>query len=98
MRLKQGFDGVEIHGAHGYLIDRFTYEFANKRTNKYGGDLKQRLAFMKEVTEAVIEAVGADKTLLRFSAFKGDNPRYLYVGKSRTCNWNVCKYRSKKLD
>ena len=77
--IEAGFDGVEIHGAHGYLIDRFTYEFANKRTDKYGGDLKQRLTFMKEVTAAVIEAVGANKTLLRFSAFKGDNPTY--VGK-----------------
>ncbi|MGE1129550.1 alkene reductase [Bacillus wiedmannii] len=76
--IEAGFDGVEIHGAHGYLIDQFTYEFANKRTDKYGGDLKQRLTFMKEVTEAVIEAVGADKTLLRFSAFKGDNPTYMW--------------------
>ena len=55
--IEAGFDGVEIHGAHGYLIDQFTYEFANKRTDKYGGDLKQRLTFMKEVTAAVIEAV-----------------------------------------
>ena len=59
--IEAGFDGVEIHGAHGYLIDQFTYEFANKRTDQYGGDLKQRLTFMKEVTEAVIEAVGAEK-------------------------------------
>ena len=59
--IEAGFDGVEIHGAHGYLIDQFTYEFANKRTDKYGGDLKQRLTFMKEVTAAVIEAVGANK-------------------------------------
>ena len=76
--IEAGFDGVEIHGAHGYLIDQFTYEFANKRTDKYGGDLKQRLTFMKEVTAAVIEAVGANKTLLRFSAFKGDNPTYMW--------------------
>lgn len=76
--IEAGFDGVEIHGAHGYLIDQFTYEFANKRTDKYGGNLKQRLTFMKEVTAAVIEAVGANKTLLRFSAFKGDNPTYMW--------------------
>ncbi|MDQ0418879.1 N-ethylmaleimide reductase [Croceifilum oryzae] len=76
--VEAGFDGVEIHGAHGYLIDQFTYEFANKRIDQYGGDLKKRLTFMKEVVQAVIEAVGADKTLLRFSAFKGDNPAYMW--------------------
>ncbi|PGC33570.1 alkene reductase [Bacillus pseudomycoides] len=76
--MEAGFDGVEIHGAHGYLIDQFAYEFANDRKDKYGGDLKQRLTFMKEVVQAVIEAVGADKTLLRFSAFKGDNPSYMW--------------------
>ncbi|SFX54528.1 N-ethylmaleimide reductase [Thermoactinomyces sp. DSM 45891] len=76
--MEAGFDGVEIHGAHGYLIDQFTYEFANERIDQYGGDLKQRLTFMKEVVRAVIEAIGADKTLLRFSALKGDNPTYMW--------------------
>ena len=76
--IEAGFDGVEIHGAHGYLIDQFTYEFANHRKDQYGGDLKQRLTFMKEVLQAVISAVGADKTLIRFSAFKGDNPSYMW--------------------
>ncbi|WP_410983300.1 alkene reductase [Bacillus cereus] len=76
--IEAGFDGVEIHGAHGYLIDQFTYEFANHRKDQYGGDLKQRLTFMKEVLQAVISAIGADKTLIRFSAFKGDNPSYMW--------------------
>ncbi|MDM5189294.1 alkene reductase [Bacillus sp. DX4.1] len=76
--IKAGFDGVEIHGAHGYLIDQFAYEFANVRTDQYGGDLKQRLTFMKEVLQAVIIEIGADKTLIRFSAFKGDNPTYMW--------------------
>ncbi|MCT9872662.1 hypothetical protein N7568_25165, partial [Paenarthrobacter aurescens] len=50
-----GFDGVEIHGAHGYLIDQFNSDTSNKRTDRYGGDLKQRLTFMKEVLKAVID-------------------------------------------
>lgn len=76
--IEAGFDGVEIHGAHGYLIDQFTYEFANHRKDQYDGDLKQRLTFMKEVLQAVISAMGADKTLFCFSAFKGDNPSYMW--------------------
>ncbi len=73
-----GFDGVEIHGAHGYLIDQFTYDAANQRTDRYGGDLAGRLTFMKEVLQAVIDAIGADRTVIRFSAFKVDNPTYMW--------------------
>ncbi|XHU81803.1 alkene reductase [Peribacillus muralis] len=73
-----GFDGVEIHGAHGYLIDQFNSDTSNKRTDRYGGDLKQRLTFLKEVLNAVIDAVGADRTLIRFSAFKIDQPTYMW--------------------
>ena len=51
-----GFDGVEIHGAHGYLIDQFNSDLTNKRTDRYGGDFAQRLTFMKEVLAAVIDA------------------------------------------
>lgn len=73
-----GFDGVEIHGAHGYLIDQFNSDISNHRTDKYGGDLAQRLTFMKEVIKAVIDAIGTERTLIRFSAFKGDNPNYMW--------------------
>lgn len=65
------FDGVEIHGAHGYLIDQFNSDLTNKRTDCYGGNLAQRLTFMKEVLAAVIDAIGADRTLIRFSLMKG---------------------------
>ncbi|MBT2604016.1 alkene reductase [Bacillus sp. ISL-53] len=73
-----GFDGVEIHGAHGYLIDQFNSDTSNKRTDRYGGDLKQRLTFMKEVLKAVIDTVGAERTLIRFSALKIDQPSYMW--------------------
>jgi N-ethylmaleimide reductase len=66
-----GFDGVEIHGAHGYLIDQFNSDLTNKRTDRYGGDFAQRLTFMKEVLAAVIDAIGEDRTLIRFSLMKG---------------------------
>jgi 2,4-dienoyl-CoA reductase-like NADH-dependent reductase (Old Yellow Enzyme family) len=74
--IEAGFDGVEIHGAHGYLIDQFNSDISNKRTDEYGGDLTQRLTFMKEVIQAVIGAIGADRTIIRFSAHKVDAPHY----------------------
>lgn len=53
-----GFDGVELHGAHGYLIDQFFWEVTNQRTDRYGGDLAARTQFAVEVIEAVRKAVG----------------------------------------
>jgi N-ethylmaleimide reductase len=73
-----GFDGVEIHGAHGYLIDQFNSDLSNLRTDRYGGDLAQRLTLMKEITKAVIDTVGTDRTVIRFSAHKSDAPTYMW--------------------
>jgi N-ethylmaleimide reductase len=73
-----GFDGVEIHGAHGYLIDQFNSEVSNCRTDRYGGELAERLTFMKEVLQAVIREVGADETMIRFSALKDDYQDYMW--------------------
>ncbi len=55
-----GFDAVEIHGAHGYLIDEFLSPHANKRTDEYGGPLENRMRFPLEVVRAVRQAVGPD--------------------------------------
>ncbi|MGG1661146.1 alkene reductase [Brevibacillus sp. NRS-1366] len=76
--IEAGFDGVEIHGAHGYLIDQFNSDVSNHRTDRYGGNLAQRLTLMKEVLKAVIDAIGTDRTLIRFSAHKSDNPSYMW--------------------
>lgn len=76
--MEAGFDGVEVHGAHGYLIDQFNSDISNKREDKYGGPLTQRLTFMKEVLENVLQQVGEDRTLIRFSALKVDNPEYMW--------------------
>ncbi|PSN67383.1 FMN-linked oxidoreductase [Corynespora cassiicola Philippines] len=64
-----GFDGVEIHAANGYLIDQFTQDTVNQRTDQYGGSVENRSRFALEVTEAVVNAVGADKTGIRLSPF-----------------------------
>lgn len=66
---RAGFDGVEIHGANGYLIDQFIQTTVNKRTDKWGGSVENRSRFALEVTRAVVEAVGADRTAIRFSPF-----------------------------
>ncbi|MDO7908042.1 NADH:flavin oxidoreductase [Paenibacillus sp. JX-17] len=66
-----GFDGIEIHGAHGYLIDQFFWEETNKRTDRYGGDLVGRTRFAAEVVEACRRAVGPDFPMVfRFSQWK----------------------------
>jgi 2,4-dienoyl-CoA reductase-like NADH-dependent reductase (Old Yellow Enzyme family) len=66
-----GFDGVEIHGAHGYIIDQFFWEGTNQRDDKYGGSLEKRANFAAEIVRAVRGAVGDDfPILLRFSQWK----------------------------
>ncbi|KAK0931081.1 hypothetical protein LTR29_016418 [Friedmanniomyces endolithicus] len=62
-----GFDGVEIHGANGYLIDQFTQDVSNQRTDAWGGSIENRTRFATSVTQAVVSAVGADKTGIRLS-------------------------------
>ncbi len=65
--VEAGFDGVEIHGANGYLIDQFIKDGTNKRDDKYGGSIENRSRFALEVVEAVSNAIGANKTGIRFS-------------------------------
>lgn len=62
-----GFDGVEIHGANGYLIDQFLRDGSNRRTDAYGGSVEHRARFLLEVTAAVVAAVGADRVGVRLS-------------------------------
>lgn len=66
-----GMDGVEIHGAHGYLVDQFFWEGSNQRSDEYGGDLAQRSRFAIELIQAVRAAVGPEFPIIfRFSQWK----------------------------
>ena len=68
-----GFDGVEVHGANGYLIDQFLRDGANKRTDAYGGSLENRARFLIEVLTAVTAAIGANRVGLRLSPLNSYN-------------------------
>ncbi|KAJ0357318.1 hypothetical protein COL154_010204 [Colletotrichum chrysophilum] len=65
----RGGDGVEIHGAHGYLVDQFTRDSANKRTDKWGGSVENRARFLLEIVKACVEEIGAERVALRLSPF-----------------------------
>ncbi|MCE8424613.1 MAG: alkene reductase [Candidatus Methanoperedens sp.] len=79
-----GFDGVEIHGANGYLLDQFLRDGSNKRTDKYGGSLQNRVRLPLEVTEAVADIWGADRVGYRISphfssySMSDTNPRQTF--------------------
>jgi N-ethylmaleimide reductase len=64
---KAGFDGVEIHGANGYLIDEFLQSKTNQRTDEYGGSLENRYRFLKEIVEAVLTVWPAERIGVRIS-------------------------------
>ncbi len=65
--IRAGFDGVEIHGANGYLLDQFVRDGANQRTDEYGGSIENRIRFPLQVVDAVVKAVGVSKTGIRIS-------------------------------
>lgn len=71
---KAGFDGVELHSANGYLLDEFLQDVSNIRTDQYGGSIENRTRFPLQVVDAVVEAIGQDKTAIRvspWSTFEG---------------------------
>lgn len=87
--LAAGFDGVELHGANGYLLDQFTRDGTNIRADAYGGSIDNRLRFPLEVARKVIAAVGADRTGYRispsstFNEMRDSNPRDTFGALSR---------------
>lgn len=83
--LLAGFDGVQIHAANGYLIDQFLRDSGNFRTDAYGGTIENRIRLLKEVTQSVVDVVGADRTGVRLTPSSHDqgvrdsNPVPLFV-------------------
>ena len=82
-----GFDGVEIHGANGYLLEQFIKDGANQRTDAYGGSIENRARLLLEVVSAVVEEIGANRTGVRISPVSPANgiscsdpqPQYDYI-------------------
>lgn len=87
-----GFDGVELHGANGYLIEQFIDSQTNLRMDEYGGSLEKRLRFLKEVTTAVVNAIGAGKVGVRqapLTTLMGaadDKPEETYIAAAKILN------------
>jgi N-ethylmaleimide reductase len=73
-----GFDGIELHGANGYLLEQFIRPNTNQRTDSYGGTIENRARFVLEVADAVIGAIGKDKVGIRLSPFGVYNDMPLY--------------------
>lgn len=90
--LEAGFDGVELHGANGYLIDQFLKDGTNQRTDAYGGSVENRVRFLLEVTEAVAGVWGADRVGVRLS------PTGIYNGMSDSDPAATFGYAARELD
>jgi len=79
--IEAGFNGVELHGANGYLINQFISVHSNQRNDEYGGSLNNRLRFLREVVEAVADVVGEERMGVRFSPlFTGTSEPRVYLG------------------
>jgi NADPH2 dehydrogenase len=79
--IEAGFDGVEVHGGNGYLLDQFLQSVSNNRTDEYGGSIENRLRFPLEVIDSVVKAVGAERTAVRISPWSD------YQGEMKYHSW-----------
>ncbi|MCB4795540.1 alkene reductase [Stutzerimonas kunmingensis] len=76
-----GFDGIEIHCANGYLVNQFISAHTNSRTDEYGGSLQNRLRFLREVVQAIADAIGAERMGVRFAPlFASTDEERVYLG------------------
>ncbi|KAF1786297.1 Aldolase-type TIM barrel [Phytophthora cactorum] len=91
LALKAGFDGVEIHGANGYLIDQFLQSATNKRTDKYGGSFENRARLLMEIVEAVKTAVPSHRIGVRLA------PNGAFAGMGSEDNYEMFKYTMERL-
>jgi len=78
--IRAGFDGIECHGANGYLVDQFIQDVSNKRNDEYGGSVENRSRFIHDIMEAIVDAIGPERVGLRlspwslFQSMKMENP------------------------
>jgi len=79
--LEAGFDGIEVHCANGYLVNQFISSHTNTRTDEYGGSLQNRLRFLREIAQAISDAIGADRVGIRFAPlFASTDEERVYLG------------------
>jgi len=93
LAMEAGFDGVEIHGANGYLIEQFLNPNSNDRTDEYGGSIHNRSSFLLEIVEKTIEAIGAERVGIRLSPNGAFNDMRSYPQMEETYD-----YLSKELN
>lgn len=76
--IEAGFDGIELHGANGYLLEQFLSPISNVRTDEYGGSIENRCRFVLEVAQGVADAIGKERTGIRLSPYgvASDMPHY----------------------
>jgi N-ethylmaleimide reductase len=84
--MEAGFDGVEIHGANGYLVEQFINPHANERNDQYGGTIENRSRFLLQLTKLVADAIGSDKVGVRLSPYNtfNDMPHYNEIPETYT--------------
>lgn len=82
-----GFDGIELHGANGYLLEQFIRPNSNQRSDRYGGSIENRARFVLEVADAAINAIGKDRVGIRLSPYGVFNDMPLYDGMDADYTW-----------
>ncbi|KAE9400172.1 FMN-linked oxidoreductase, partial [Gymnopus androsaceus JB14] len=91
---KAGFDGVEIHGANGHLVDQFIQDMSNNRTDQYGVSMENRSRYALEIVDAVATAIGEERTAIRLSPWATGQGNNSYGMKNPYQSHRICIYAS----
>lgn len=86
---RAGFDGVEVHAANGFLIDQFLQTTCNVRTDKWGGDEEGRTRFAREIVNAVVDVVGADRVGIRVSPWNTSQGKIFQIDLHIPCRMDL---------